>query len=142
MSPEELVGGAEDVGAEADEVGAALSPGFWLCELGEGLGESPKLKSLPSPLGIEAKGSSPRLWTPVGVPTLKGRAPPLPPLGELPIGVLLLHDPREPRSSRSPPAKSKPKESMRGFKYYKTTIGGNWGFRLGDRILPGRGSSL
>lgn len=113
MSPDELVGGAEDVGADEDaDVGAALSPGFWFCVLGEGLGESPKLKSLSPPLGMEAKGSSPRLCTPVGVPTLKGRAPPLPPLGELPMGVLLVQEPSEPKSSRSPPAKSKPKESI------------------------------
>lgn len=34
-----------------------MSAGLWLCvALGEGLGESPKLKSLSPPLGIEAKG--------------------------------------------------------------------------------------
>lgn len=87
-----------------------MSAGLWVW--GEGLGESPKLKSLSPPLGMEAKGSSPRLCTPVGVPTLKGSAPP-PPLGELPMGALLVHEPSEPRSNRSPPAKSKPNESMR-----------------------------
>lgn len=115
MSPDELAGSADDKGADAAaELGGALSMGLWLCALGEGLGESPKLKSLSPPLGMEAKGSSPRLCTPVGVPTLKGRAPlpPLPPLGELPMGVLLVHEPSEPKSSRSPPAKSKPKESI------------------------------
>jgi hypothetical protein len=106
-SPAELVAGAADV--------AALSEGLWLIPLlGEGLGESPKLKSLSPPLGMAANGSSPRLCTPVGVPTLKGSAPPLAPLGELPMGVLLVHEPSEPRSSRSPPAKSKPKESIFG----------------------------
>lgn len=94
------------VGPDAD--GPALLPAMLL--LPPALGESVKLKS-SFPPGRDPKGSSPRLWTPVGVPTLKGR---LPPLGDEPSGVELPpHMPSEPRSSeKSLLEKSKPKESM------------------------------